>query len=255
MTPKARRKFFCLTSLSLLCLFLRLDAFAYSPEACIRCHRQGARESSLQISIEDFRNSAHGKVLECEDCHTSIIDASHITLKRSSTVSCRECHDQENRHGLSAERDLRPKCYSCHTRHRILGKEDPASSVHSEALKKTCSGCHPSECGHEDYLSWFVSLQVVSHGKADLSRNYGRDNCVGCHQGGAAHGERSPIDSQDCFRCHRSMWGSMHPKANLEKDPALFAAALSYQVLAIFLLWGGVRFYMQRSMRNRRARK
>jgi hypothetical protein len=255
MRPRPRGKIFCLTSLSLLCVFLRLDAFAYSPEACIQCHRQGARESSLQISVENFRKSVHGKVLECEDCHTNIIDSSHETLKGSSSVSCGECHEQENRHGLSAERALRPKCYSCHTRHRILGIEDPASSIYPEALKKTCAGCHPSECGHQDYLSWFLSLQVVSHGKADLSKKYGRENCVGCHQGSAAHGERSVIDSQDCFICHQSMWGSMHPKADPEAAPAFFAAALSYQVLAIFLLWGGVRFYMQRSMRSRGARK
>jgi hypothetical protein len=250
-----RSKIFCLASLSLVCVFLGLDTFAYSPEACIQCHRQGARESSLHISIKDFRNSAHGKVLECEDCHTNIIDASHITLIGSSAVSCRECHEQENRHGVSSGREPRPKCYTCHTRHHILGKEDPASSVYPEALKKTCAGCHPSECGHQDYLSWFLSLQVVSHGKADLSKSYGRDNCVGCHQGSAAHGEKGSIDSQDCFKCHQSMWGLIHPKANPEKDPALFAAALSYQAFALLLLWGGVRYFMQRSARNRRVRK
>lgn len=255
MRPGLKGKIFCLGILSLSCVFLRSDALAYSPEACIRCHRQGARESSLQISVEDFRKSAHGKVLECEDCHTNIIDSSHLRLKGSSAVSCRECHEQENRHGLSAKGDLRPKCYTCHTRHRILGKEDPASSVYPQALKKTCAVCHPSECGHQDYLSSFVSLQVASHGKADLSRNYGRDNCVGCHQGNAAHGERGPIDSQDCFRCHQSMWGSIHPRANPEKDPALFAAALSYQALALLLLWAGVRYIMQRSVRKRRPHR
>ncbi len=170
MRPGPRGKIYCLTSIFLLVVFLRMHALAYSPEQCIQCHRQGARESSLHISVEDFRSSVHGRVLECEDCHTNIIDASHKALKGSSTVSCRECHEQENRHGVSSERATRPKCYSCHTKHRIMGKDDPASSVHPEALKKTCAGCHPDECGHQDYLSWFLSLQVVSHGKADLSK-------------------------------------------------------------------------------------
>jgi hypothetical protein len=220
--------------------------WAYTPEDCIRCHQKGSKASSLQIDVEAFKRSAHGATFSCLDCHGHIQDESHGTMKASSAVSCTGCHEQENRHGLSQGRDQRPNCYSCHTRHRILGKGDPSSSVYPAALKKTCAGCHPSECGREDYLSWFPSLLVVSHGKEDLSRAYDRGNCLGCHQGAGAHGEKKPINDQDCTKCHNDMIGFMHPKADSATQPEVLASAWIYQVFLAGLLWGGFRFYTRR---------
>ena len=255
MRPKATGWVSFLSGMCFLVMFFRMHALAYSSEECIRCHGQGTQDSSLQIAIDDFENSVHGSALSCVDCHTDINDESHMMLSGSNAVSCLECHEQENRHGLSGTMELRPKCYSCHTKHRIKGKTDSASSIHPKALHKTCAVCHPGECGQYDYLSWFVSLQVIFHGKADLSGKHERDNCVGCHQGSAAHGEKGPIDSQNCYTCHDSLWGSFHPKADPKDRPASFAAALLYQVLALFLLWGGVRFYVQRFMGNKGVRR
>ena len=110
---------------------------------------------------------------------------------------------------------------------------------------------HPSECGREDYLSWFPSLQVVSHGKQDLSRAYDRSNCLGCHQGAGAHGEKKPINDQDCTRCHNDLIGFIHPKADSAKQPGILASAWIYQLFLAGLLWGGFRFYTQRSKHKR----
>jgi len=236
--------FVCGSSINALC--------AYTPEDCIRCHQQGSRGSSLEIDLEGFQHSSHGAALSCLDCHGKIEDESHETMKASSAVSCTECHEQENRHGLSRDSDRRPKCSSCHTKHRILGKGDPLSSVHPGALEKTCAGCHPSECGREDYLSWFPSLQVVSHGKQNLSRAYDRNNCLGCHQGAGAHGEEKPINDQDCTKCHNDMIGFMHPKADSAGQPGILASAWIYQLFLAGLLWGGFRFYTRR-IRNERG--
>jgi hypothetical protein len=237
-------------ALSIFCSSIN-SVLAYTPEDCVHCHQQGSKESSLWIDVKAFEHSSHGATLSCLDCHGRIKDKSHETTTVSGVVACTECHEQENRHGLTQSRDLRPACYSCHTRHRILGKGDPSSSVYPEALKKTCAGCHPSECGREDYLSWFPSLQVVSHGKEDLSKVYDRGNCLGCHQGAGAHGEKKPINDQGCTKCHNSLLGYMHPKADSATQPGVLASAWFYQAFLAGLLWGGLRFYTQR----RRAKK
>ena len=229
------------------CCFLINAVWAYTPEDCVRCHREGGKGSSLQIDLEAFKQSVHGATLSCLDCHVHIQDESHETMKASGAVSCTECHEQKNRHGLSRDRGQRPTCSSCHTKHRILSKGDPSSSVHSEALEKTCAECHPSECGREDYLAWFPSLKVVSHGKQDLSRAYRRNNCLGCHQGAGAHGEKEKINDQDCAKCHNDMIGFMHPKADSAKQPGILASAWIYQVFLAGLLWGGFRFYTRRT--------
>ncbi|MEW6663844.1 MAG: hypothetical protein AB1512_01320 [Thermodesulfobacteriota bacterium] len=229
-------------------------AWAYTAEECIRCHLAGSRESSLHVSIEDYEASVHGRAsLSCIDCHGTIMDEGHMKGKGPSRGDCRGCHHVENRHGIGSAEAGRPACHSCHTAHRILEKEDERSSVHPGALKSTCSRCHPAECGQGGYLSWFLSLQVVSHGKADFSREYGRDNCVGCHQGRGAHGEEHPIDSQECYKCHGAMWGYIHPRAEPGERAGLFAAAMLYQALGLVLIAGGVRFLSRRFGRHRRA--
>jgi predicted CXXCH cytochrome family protein len=254
-TAMATRRILLSICLSLLIPFLFVNAAcAYTAEDCINCHKQGSEGSSLQISMEEFSHSLHGSSLSCMDCHIDIKDAFHEKLKGSSSVSCGECHEQENRHGLGARSDLRPKCYSCHTKHRIMGKGDPASSVHPKGLKGTCATCHPAECGRLSYLSWFPSLQIVSHGKQDFSRPYDRGNCLGCHQGAGAHGEKKAINDQTCYKCHNALIGYMHPKAEFPKQPGVFASAWIYQLFLAGLLWGGFRFYTRNTRHKKRGR-
>jgi hypothetical protein len=229
-----------------VCCFLINPVQAYTPEDCVRCHRQGSSESSLQMDLETFKGSVHGETLSCLDCHGPIQDESHEKMTSSRAVSCVECHEQENRHGLRGGEDRRPKCYSCHTKHGILGKGDSLSSVHPEGLPGTCAACHPVESGKPDYLSWFPSLQIVSHGKQDFGKAYERSNCLGCHQGEGAHGENKPINDQDCAKCHNDLMGFMHPKADSEKQPGILASVWIYQMFLAGLLWGGFRFYTRR---------
>lgn len=229
-------------------------AGAFTAEECIRCHEAGSRESSLHVSTKDYETSVHGRAsMSCPDCHRAIQDERHRERKGGAGVSCRECHEKENGHAMGSAHDRRPACHSCHTAHLILEKGNKLSSIHPDSLQRTCSPCHPTECGQGGYLSWFPSLQVISHGKADFSRKYGKGNCVGCHQGDAAHGEKTPIDAQDCYKCHRSMWGYIHPKAEPGKNPGLFAAALLYQALGLALIGGGLRLFTLRFRRHRRT--
>ncbi|MBE9520786.1 MAG: hypothetical protein IME97_06625 [Proteobacteria bacterium] len=236
--------------LGLLVFVTATKTWGYTPEDCIMCHGEGSRESVLHISMEEYDASIHGSEIACQDCHTGITGADHETIKGSGAVDCTQCHEQENRHGLRSKSEHRPQCHSCHTRHYILEKENVLSSVHPKQFKKTCKRCHPVECGETDYLSWLPSIQIASHKKQDFSRAYDRDNCMGCHQGRAGHGEEEPLNEQDCYQCHLTpsgeakLLGAIHPRADSEKQPAIFAAATIYQFVILVLLWGGFRFYI-----------
>ena len=81
---------------------------------------------------------------------------------------------------------------------------------------------------------------------------YTRENCVGCHQGQAVHGEAEPVDDQTCHACHltadgqNKLLGIMHPQAQMESQPGVFAAAVTYQVVLITMVLGGFRWLMRR---------
>ena len=245
----------------LLVLLTAHDAFGYAPEDCIRCHKEESSESRLHISLKDYKASIHGREITCQDCHTGVRDKDHITIKGSGTVDCGQCHDQENRHGLRAKNEYRPRCYSCHTTHAIFEKDNERSSVNDKNLKKTCKTCHPVECGDADYLSWLPSLQIASHNKQDFARVFDRDNCLSCHQGMAAHGEDAPLNDQDCYKCHLSpdgeplLLGYMHPRADLDRHPTIFAAGLLYLLLMLALFAGGFAFYIRKFSRKRKDRR
>jgi hypothetical protein len=240
-------------SLVVLISIVSYNIWAYTPEDCNKCHGEGSSGSMLHISLSEFKDSIHSRSgIICQDCHTDVIDEDHQRVKGSGSVDCSQCHDQENRHGLKSEKEKRPQCYSCHTKHNILEKDSELSTVHPKQLKETCKACHPAECGETNYLSWFPSIQVASHSKQDFSRAYEKDNCLGCHQGMAAHGEEGLLNNQNCHICHlplkgrASLRGYIHPKADHKKQPSVFAAAIVYQLVILILLWGGFKFYIRK---------
>lgn len=237
------------------------EAWSYTEKDCIRCHKEGSRESSIHIPITEYRASIHGRELTCQDCHTGVKDKNHEQGRGSGTVNCQQCHEQENRHGARSKSDNLPRCYSCHTRHDILPASDPRSSVNPKRLPQTCKTCHPLECGGKDLLSLLVSFRISSHKKQDFSRNYSAGDCLGCHQGKAAHGEKKPVDAQDCYKCHISqngqskLLGYIHPDAHADKHPGMFAVAMIYLFLIALLLVGGFMFFAQRFSYKRKGRR
>jgi hypothetical protein len=201
--------------------------------------------------VDAFKASAHAKEeLSCLDCHTGVVDDSHLETVGSGAVDCVQCHEKENRHGVQVLEN-RPKCYSCHTRHRIFARDDERSPVNPQQLRSTCQACHPAECGQTDYLSFLPSLQVGSHKKQDFGRNYSRFDCIGCHQGMASHGKDEIISEQNCHKCHRSrqseslLMGYIHPQADPLMQPLIFSAGILYQIAAVILLIGGFGFFIR----------
>ena len=246
--------------IGLLLFFSGGSAGAYTTGDCLGCHGRGG-SATRTISLTEFQNSAHGKDLACRDCHTQVKDDSHQTRSGPGAVQCGPCHDQENRHGLRADGRPRPQCHDCHTRHGILPKANPKSSVHPDRLLLTCKTCHPRECGEGDYLSWFASLRVKSHKKQDFSRDFQDKDCLGCHQGKAAHGEEQPINNQSCYKCHQlvqgkgRLWGSIHPQADWKRQPTLFAAAVADQAGLGFLAAGVLLLFARGLIRTIRRRR
>jgi cytochrome b subunit of formate dehydrogenase len=123
------------------------------PKTCgEKCHEE---------QLEDFVNSAHGKlVMEkgdpkgavCVDCHTThkIEGASSKSFKLKNVEACGDCHEKE----LHSYRDTyhgqvnklgytyTAKCSDCHGSHNIKGSDDPESKVHPDKKLKTCQTCH-----------------------------------------------------------------------------------------------------------------
>lgn len=245
--------------LFVLFIFSAVEVGAYTDADCIKCHDRSGQGSTLKMSVEQFNRSVHAGEASCRECHVHVKDDSHEEIAGSGAVDCTACHDQENHHGPGMT-EGRPRCFSCHTRHQILSPDDPQSSVHPDRLDDTCRTCHPVQCGQTSYLSWFTSIRVASHPKQDFSQVYTQKNCLGCHQGSAAHGEAEPVNDQNCATCHlngdgqNQLWGVMHPEATLARQPGVFVAAVTYQLALAILVLGGfrwlVRFFSKVSKRK-----
>ncbi len=151
-------------------------------------------------------------------------------------------------------------CRDCHAKaldagHMVSGE----ASVDPARLKETCRRCHPAQCGTADYISWLPSLRATPHGKADFAGEYAKSDCLGCHQGKAAHGEDEPLNKRNCAICHMNragkgdLLGSFHPSADPTRQPSVFGAAVLYQIGLLVLLWGGFRFYSQQFSRKEKG--
>ncbi|NQU62940.1 MAG: hypothetical protein HQ517_01455 [SAR324 cluster bacterium] len=228
------------------------QAVAYDDAECIDCHKKGSKKSNLTMDVTVFRTSIHAAGFKCADCHKGALTDQHLTKPGSGRVDCLICHKKVNRHGNSDKGRSRPRCIDCHTRHRIFSKFNPASSVHVDRMSTTCQGCHPEESGKPGYLSWLPSLRIESHSKQNLGTENSLNNCLGCHQGAAAHGETKNISTENCHQCHLKqdgksiLLGKTHMNTDPKAQPRLFVVAFIYQFSVILLIWGGVRWFLRR---------
>ncbi|MFH1572961.1 MAG: cytochrome c3 family protein [Acidobacteriota bacterium] len=139
------------------------------PDLCARCHRIGEkaavriekRESGI---VERYTESIHGKGL----------------LQSGLVVTA--------------------MCTNCHTSHRELPPDDPASSVHRSNISNTCGACHS---GIHDQFERSIHSPAVSETDRELP------SCHDCH---SAHtirrtdqdGFKLTIMTQ-CGRCHQDI--------------------------------------------------
>lgn len=219
-------------------------------DKCTFCHSERA-SSRFYVSLEKYYDSVHGRNdISCIDCHTKKIDHT-MGVSEIRRVNCIKCHKKENEHGLCATKQKRLECHFCHTKHGIYEKDNRLSSVHKSQLKNTCSQCHPKQCGEVDILSWLPSLSVKAHSKQVFDGGYEKSNCIGCHQGKGAHGEKERIDEQNCYKCHVCLFskmrvGSPHVNADMAENPMVFFAGVANIILLGLLLAGGFKFVIHR---------
>jgi len=122
-----------------------------SPETCGRCHA---------LLLNDWRDqSAHGLAWQegregpvCVDCHRShrIMDPTTAQAHLASAANCGGCHEaylttfRDSFHGKADDLGFATAatCADCHTPHKNLPVDNPASSIHPDNRLETCGKCH-----------------------------------------------------------------------------------------------------------------
>jgi cytochrome b subunit of formate dehydrogenase len=122
-----------------------------SPEMCGTCH---------QILFEEWKDkSAHGLAWQaeeegpvCVDCHSShqVVDPTTYDARHAGAGNCGGCHEEYlttfrfSFHGQALHLGLSEgaTCADCHTPHKNLPADNPASSVHPDNRLETCGNCH-----------------------------------------------------------------------------------------------------------------
>jgi formate dehydrogenase gamma subunit len=161
------------------------------PKTCSKCH--SGEEAQ-------FVKSIHGKSLAagnmhapvCTDCHgVHAIKAtkdklSSVSGKNQGDIACAQCHNnvkmtQEfgipggrtdsysaSYHGMAnaVGSNNTASCSSCHGTHNILPSSDPASTINSANLVKTCGQCHPG--ANANFAKGQIHLEPEAAAKADF---------------------------------------------------------------------------------------
>ena len=219
----------------LLCLFFSfaISAFAANKAApkptsedCLACHGDSTmttevngKQVSLSVNADGFKNSIHGTMFTCVDCHSDVKTSPHETTP--AKVSCAQCHaDQQAAYdrsyhakAIKAGDVQAATCVNCHgSPHELLPASDPKSRVNHANIPATCGACHGQKfvmaaSGHSAQV--FVSYEESVHGKAVAAGSEKAAVCTDCHGSHeirAASDPKSPIFKFNvpaiCAKCH-----------------------------------------------------
>ena len=195
-----------LSAFLLLLIFTVSAAAASKPKAapkptnddCLACHGDqtlthdvNGKPVSLFVDPAKFKDSIHGSMFQCVDCHTDLKTSPHETTP--AKVSCATCHADEQ---SAYERSFHAKaikdgdshaatCVDCHgSPHELLPASDPKSRVYHANIPATCGTCHGQKfvmeaSGHSDQP--FVSYETSVHGRAVAAGSEKAAVCTDCH--------------------------------------------------------------------------
>jgi cytochrome b subunit of formate dehydrogenase len=212
-------------------------------EECLACHGDPAMTAdangkpvSLYVNPDAFKNSIHGGMFTCVDCHTDVKTSPHETTP--ARISCAQCHADEqaaydrsyHAKAIQAGDAQAATCISCHgSPHELLPAGDPKSRVNHANIPATCGTCHGQKfvmaaSGHS--AQPFLSYQESVHGKAVAAGSEKAAVCTDCHGTHeilAAGDQKSPIFKFNvpatCAKCH----------SNVEKE---FSQSIHGQAIA-----------------------
>jgi cytochrome b subunit of formate dehydrogenase len=198
-------------------------------EECLACHGDSTmtkevdgKPVSLYVNPEAFKNSIHGGMFTCVDCHTDVKTSPHEATP--AKISCATCHaDQQAAYDRSYHAQAiktgdkqAATCVSCHgSPHELLMASDPKSRVSHQNIPATCGACHGQRyvmeaSGHsaQPFSSYLQSV----HGKAVAEGSEKAAVCTDCHGAHdilAASDSKSPIFKfnvpNTCAKCHESV--------------------------------------------------
>jgi cytochrome b subunit of formate dehydrogenase len=200
-----------------------------SADECLACHgdaslthEENGKTVSLQVDPQKFKDSIHGSVFTCVDCHTDVKSAAHETTPKK--ISCATCHADEQ---ATYDRSFHAKavqngnsnaatCVDCHgSPHELLAASDPKSKVSHTNIPATCGACHSqkflmADGGQSADMVASYAQSVHGHAVANGSEKAAVcTDCHGTHEILDAKDSKSPIFKfnvpQTCGKCHNTI--------------------------------------------------
>ena len=198
-------------------------------DECFACHSDASlshdangKTVSLHVDPQKFKDSIHGSMFTCVDCHTDVKSSAHETAPKK--ISCATCHADEQAaydrsfHGKAAQSGnaSAATCVDCHgSPHELLPASDPNSRVHHTNIPATCGSCHSQQFVMEKNgltTQMVASYQQSVHGHAVAAGSEKAAVCTDCHGTHEildAKDSKSPIFKfnvpQTCGKCHDSI--------------------------------------------------
>jgi cytochrome b subunit of formate dehydrogenase len=198
-------------------------------EECLACHSDASlthdvkgKSVSLHVDPRRFKDSIHGSMFTCVDCHTDVKRAAHETTPLR--IACATCHSDEQAaydrsfHGKAVQggNSQAATCVDCHgSPHELLPASDPKSLVHHTNIPATCGACHSQKFIMQDSgqsAQMVASYQQSVHGHAVAAGSENAAVCTDCH------GTHEILDAKDakspifkfnvpatCGRCHDAL--------------------------------------------------
>ena len=198
-------------------------------DECLACHsdtslshEENGKPVSLHVDPQAFKDSIHGSMFTCVDCHTDVKSAAHETPPQK--ITCATCHADQQ---AAYERSFHAKavqggnshaatCVDCHgSPHELLPAADPKSRVHHTNIPTTCGACHSQKLVMEDggqSAQMVASYEQSVHGHAVANGSEKAAVCTDCHGTHEildAKDSKSPIFKfnvpQTCGQCHNQI--------------------------------------------------
>ncbi|HXZ32617.1 MAG TPA: cytochrome b/b6 domain-containing protein [Terriglobales bacterium] len=197
-----------------------------SNDDCLACHGDSTlthevngKPVSLYVNPDKFKDSIHGSMFQCVDCHTDLKTSPHENPP--AKVSCATCHVDEqtaydrsfHARAIKAGDGRAATCVDCHgSPHQLLPAADPKSKVNHANIPATCGACHGQKfvmaaSGHSSQL--FVSYQESVHGHAVAAGSEKAAVCTDCHGTHEILAASDPKSSiykfnvpSTCAKCH-----------------------------------------------------
>jgi cytochrome b subunit of formate dehydrogenase len=198
-------------------------------EECLACHSDASlthdvngKAVSLQIDPQAFKDSIHGSIFTCVDCHTDVKSSAHETPPLK--ITCATCHADEQAaydrsfHGKAVQggNSKAATCVDCHgSPHELLPASDPKSQVHHTNIPATCGACHSQQFVMQDggqSAQMVASYKQSVHGNAVSAGSEKAAVCTDCH------GTHEILDAKDakspifkfnvpatCGQCHNAI--------------------------------------------------